>query len=75
MTLKLRVSWDFPGIPLVKNPSSSAGGTGSIPGWGTKTPPYATCYAKKEKKIKNIFQKKTPYTGRKDLQCKLLTKS
>ena len=27
---------DFPGGPVVKNPSSSAGGAGSIPGRGTK---------------------------------------
>ena len=27
--------WDFPGGPVVKNPPSNAGDTGSIPGWGT----------------------------------------
>ena len=27
---------DFPGGPVVKTPPSSAGGTGSIPGWGAK---------------------------------------
>ena len=26
----------MPGGPVVKNPPSSAGDTGSIPGWGTK---------------------------------------
>ena len=31
-------TWDFPGGPVVKNPPSNAGDTGSIPGWGTKIP-------------------------------------
>ena len=30
--------WDFPGGPVVKNPPSSAGDVGSIPGQGTKIP-------------------------------------
>ena len=29
---------DFPGGPVVKNPPSDAGDTGSIPGLGTKIP-------------------------------------
>ena len=29
---------DFPGGPVVKNPSSNAGDMGWIPGWGTKLP-------------------------------------
>ena len=29
---------DFPGSPVVKNPPSSEGDVGSIPGWGTKIP-------------------------------------
>ena len=29
---------DFPGGPVVKNPTSNAGDVGSIPGWGTKIP-------------------------------------
>ena len=29
---------DFPGGPVVKNPSSNAGDAGSIPGQGTKIP-------------------------------------
>ena len=29
---------DFPGGPVVKNPPSSAGDAGLIPGWGTKIP-------------------------------------
>ena len=31
-------AWDFPGGPVVKNPPSSAGDMGSIPGRGTKVP-------------------------------------
>ena len=30
--------WDFPDGPVVKNPPSNAGDSGSIPGWGTKSP-------------------------------------
>ena len=30
--------WNFPGGPVVKNPHSNAGDTGSIPGQGTKIP-------------------------------------
>ena len=29
---------DFPGSPVVKNPPSSAGDVGSIPGWGIQIP-------------------------------------
>ena len=36
-TLK-NMKWHFPGGPVVKNPPSNAGDTGSIPGWGTKIP-------------------------------------
>ena len=35
---KIKEIWDFPGGPVVKNPPSSAGDAGSIPGWGTKIP-------------------------------------
>ena len=28
--------WDFPGGPMVENPSYNAGNVGSVPGWGTK---------------------------------------
>ena len=31
-------TWDFPRGPAVKNPPSSAGGMGSIPGGGNKIP-------------------------------------
>ena len=37
-TLLLKLSRDFPGGPVVKNPPSNAGDTGSIPGQGTKIP-------------------------------------
>ena len=47
--LKVFVSWNFPGGPVVKNPSCSAGNTDSIPGLRTKIAhgvgqlsPYAT---------------------------------
>ena len=36
--------WAFPGSPVVKTLSSSAGGRGSIPGWGIKVP-YAVGYS------------------------------
>ena len=36
--LKLDLSRDFLGGPVVKSPPSSAGDAGSIPGWGTKIP-------------------------------------
>ena len=32
------MEWDFPNVPVVKNPSSNAGDKGSIPGWETKIP-------------------------------------
>ena len=41
---------DFPDDPVVK--TTTAGGTGSIPGWGTKIP-HATWQGKKKKKNKN----------------------
>ena len=31
-----KLSRDFPGVPVVKNPPSNAGDVGSIPGQGTK---------------------------------------
>ena len=39
-------------VPVVKNPPSSAGDTGLIPGWGTKIP-HAT-QPKKKKKMPRI---------------------
>ena len=31
-------NWDFPGGPVVKNPSCNTGDSSSIPGLGTKIP-------------------------------------
>ena len=36
---KTEHSWDLAGGPAVKTSPSNAGGAGSIPGWGAKTPP------------------------------------
>ena len=36
--IRIYLSWDFPGGPVVKNPPSNARDAGSIPGWGTKIP-------------------------------------
>ena len=36
--VKVKTFRDVPGGPVVKNPPSSAGDVGSIPGWGTKIP-------------------------------------
>ena len=33
--------WDFPGGPVVKDMPGNSGGTGSVPGWGSKIPPAA----------------------------------
>ena len=38
--LKLGTSWYFPGNPMVRYHAANAGGTGSIPGLGTKTPQW-----------------------------------
>ena len=35
---KNSIHWGFPGGPVVKSPPSNAGGSGSIPGGGTKIP-------------------------------------
>ena len=34
----LELYWHSPGSPVVETSSSDAGGVGSIPGWGAKTP-------------------------------------
>ena len=48
----MSLAWDFPGGPVVKNPSSNAGVVSSIPGRGTEIPhaagqlsPWATTTA------------------------------
>ena len=38
LIFKYSVFWDFPGGPVVKNPPSNAGDTGSIHSQGTKNP-------------------------------------
>ena len=38
MRVQIRYDWDFPGGPLVKNPSWNAEGMGLVFGWGTKIP-------------------------------------
>ena len=45
---------DFPGGPVVKTPPSNEGGTGSIPGRGTKIPHAAW---------RNQKKKNVSYTG------------
>ena len=51
----------LPGGPVVKNPPSSAGGEGLIPGWGTEIPrvsgqlsPCATTTESSEEPVKAI---------------------
>ena len=51
----------LPGGPVVKNPPSSAGGVGLIPGWGTEIPhvsgqlsPCATTTESSEEPVKAI---------------------
>ena len=36
--IKISISGESPGGPVVRNPPSSGGDSGSIPGWGTKIP-------------------------------------
>ena len=45
---------DFPGSPVVKNLHFHCGGTGSIPGWGTKNPHATQCGQKKKKSLQII---------------------
>ena len=45
--IKMNEIWDFPGSPVVRLHTSTKGGAGSIPGWGTKI-----LYAAKRKKKK-----------------------
>ena len=48
------MSRDFPGGPVVK--TFTAGGAGSIPGWGTKILHATQCGQKKKKKRKRKHQ-------------------
>ena len=45
----MKISGDFPGGLVVRNPLSNAGSVGSIPGWGTRIP-HASHGKKKKKK-------------------------
>ena len=45
--LKRSLHWEFPGSPVVRLCTSSAGGMGSIPGQGTKIPQPVQCGQKK----------------------------
>ena len=58
-------SWDLPGGPVLKTSPSSAGGTGSIPGWGAKIP-----HALRPKINQNIKQKQYCNKFNKDFEKK-----
>ena len=65
LTVDSRISSrDFPGGPEVKTRGSTAGGAGSISGWGTKIPHALWSGQKSEKKKKNNpktkYKNKTP---------------
>ena len=44
---------NFPGSPVVKTPRFTAGGAGSISGWGMEIP-HAACCGQKKKKAKMV---------------------
>ena len=44
--------WDFPGSPMIQTLPSSAGGAGSIPGWGAKIPHASWLKNQNKKKSK-----------------------
>lgn len=48
------MSRDFADGPVVKTPASTAGGTGSVPGWGTEIT-HAMQHGQKRKKKKCIL--------------------
>ena len=48
---------DFPGSPVLKTSPSTAGGVGSIPGWGTKIPHALQPKKSKHKKKKQYCDK------------------
>ena len=64
LTVDSRISSrDFPGGPVVKTRGSTAGGAGSISGWGTKIPHALWSGQKSEKKqnkTKTKNKNKTP---------------
>ena len=51
-------TWDFPGSPVVKTPPTNAGGVGSIPDQGAKTPRASR---PKTQNMKQKIKQKTIY--------------
>ena len=49
--IRLKFYRDLPGSPVVKTRAATAGGTGSIPGWGTKIPCAVQCSKKKKMRL------------------------
>ena len=70
--IKKCLPWDFPGVPVVKNPPFNAEDTGSIPGRGTKTPHTVgrlnPCTTTGEAHIPQLEKRKSPCTSMKT-QC------
>ena len=63
---KLSGERDFPGGPVVKTRASTAGGTGLIPGWGTKILLCGVWPKKtKTKTNKNNTTRTTKFSGEK----------
>ena len=52
-TSRTVLSWDFPGGPVIKICTPSAGDMGSVPGWGTEIP-----HGKKKKKKRKKKKRK-----------------
>ena len=76
---------DFPGGPVVKNPSCNAGDAGSIPGWGTKIlhaagqlspsaattePTWATTTESTRSGAHTPQLERSPSAARKDPECR-----
>ena len=59
---------DFPGGPVVRLCAPNAGGTGSIPGWGTKIPHATWCITWQKKKKKVHSPRPSPEYLMQDLQ-------
>ena len=49
-TIILKIMWDFSGVQWLRLCASTAGGTGSIPGWRTKILHASPCGQRVEKK-------------------------
>ena len=63
--LKIKNS-GLPCCPVVKNSPSTAGDTGSTPGWATKIPHAVQCGQKKKKRRRDLYGRKvlTFFTGK-----------